>query len=241
MPLPSLEPRGHLYHACRRHGHHSWRGVLLVAGLCLSASIARAQAPVVLGFEGAPGADGVPGDWTMHRWSPVLGFGDFEAKAEVRVRGATKTLCVRSRRAGFMVGTQRTLDVEKLPNVSWSWIAEALPVGGSFKARATNDQALQLLFAFTGGTVVGYIWDGSGNVGESGSGLSWQDDVRVIVVRGATAPLGEWHFERRNLMADYAQLFGGKPPPLKGVAVQSNANHTESLGAGCVGPIGLSP
>jgi Protein of unknown function (DUF3047) len=200
----------------------------------------RAAEREVFGFEGPLGEHGVPAAWSFRRWSPVTGFGDYEATARVDHGNGMAVLCMKSVRSGFIVGTKRNVDVTVLRQASWSWIAEALPAGGSFRERATNDQALQVLFAFDGGKVVSYVWDTAGPVGATGSGLSWQDDVRVTVLEAGPAKLGQWITERRDLYEDYRKLFGADPPRLIGVAIQSNSQHTDSTGAGCVGPVTLS-
>jgi len=214
----------------------------MVATLLLGASASpiHADERVIFGFDGSAGEQGVPAPWAFRRWSPVTGLGEYVAVARVARRDGVPVLCVKSARSGFLVGMNRAVDVTVVRTVSWSWRAEALPKGGNFRERATNDQALQVMFAFDGGKVVSYIWDTTGPAGATGSGLSWQDDVRVIVLRAGTAKLGLWVTERRSLYDDYRKPFDTEPPQLKGVAVQSNSQHTDSSGAGCVGPITLT-
>lgn len=208
---------------------------------------ALAQAPLVLGFEGQVRADGVPAPWQFERWSPMVGLGDFVAEARVVTPdgpGAPHgpVLAVRCQEAGFMVGSERDIDLSERPWASWSWRADTLPTGASFRARETNDQVLQLLFGFEGGEVLGYVWDSTGTVGASGSGLSWREDVRVMVLRVGPGAPGAWVGERRDIVADFRTLFGHAPPgPLKGLAVQSNCQHTASSGLGAIGAITLSP
>jgi len=207
--------------------------------LLLLAFSALAQDAVVFSFDGASG--GLPSGWDFNRWAPVVTLGQtYETAARVVQDGGRPALYVRSANAGFTVGTKRTVDVSTHPMASWSWKAEELPVNGSFRRRSTNDQALQLFFGFEGGTVVGYIWDSTGSVGASGSGLSWQQDVRVIVVEAGASKVGQWVSEKRDLAADYRTLFGTDPPMLGGVGVQCNSQHTVSAGSGFVGPITLS-
>lgn len=218
------------------------RLVLVASLLCLVAApeALGADDRVVFGFDGAPGDQGVPAPWSFRRWSPVTGLGRYEATARVTQRDGTAVLCVKSVRSGFLVGTKRDTDVSALREVTWSWSAETLPKGGSFRERATNDQALQVLFTFDGGKVVSYVWDTTGPVGATGSGLAWENDVQVIVLEAGPAKLGQWVTERRSLYDDYRKLFGATPTTLQGVAVQSNSQHTDSSGAGCVGPITLT-
>jgi len=200
----------------------------------------NAEERAVFSFDGPPGEHGVPAPWSFQRWAPVTGFGDYEATARVVRRDGVSVLCVKSVRSGFVVGTEREIDVSALREVAWSWSAETLPKGGSFRERSTNDQVLQILFAFEGGNIVSYVWESTGPVGATGSGLAWKNDVRVIVLQAGPAKVGTWITEQRNLYEDYRKLFGTEPPRLKGVAVQSNSQKTDSSGAGCVGPITLT-
>lgn len=214
----------------------------LAVALPLRPAPARAAAPVVFDWSGAVGADGVPAPWKFSRWAPTLGLpGDWEATARVLSDGGRRVLHVRSVNAGFIVGLQAKHDISATPHATWQWKAETLPTGASFRQRGTNDQALQILFGFEGGKVVGYIWDSTGTVGATGSGLSWREDVRVVVLQAGAARLGQWVTERRDLAADFRTLFGEEPPVLGGVAVQCNSQHTVSTGSGFVGTIALEP
>ncbi len=217
--------------------------LLLTASLAVPA---LAGDSVLLGFEGSPGADGVPAPWTFERWAPMVGFGDYTAKASVVSPSgagapAGKVLKVECQEAGFLVGSERAVDIAQQRIATWSWRADVLPTGASFRARETNDQVLQLLFGFESGEVLGYIWDSTGSAGASGSGLTWRGDTRVIVLQAGSARAGSWVRERRDLVADFEQLFGHPPPgPMKGLAVQSNCQHTESSGLGYIGAVQLS-
>ncbi len=201
----------------------------------------------LLGFHGAVGSDGLPSPWKLERWWPVVGMGSYTAEARVVAPSgpgapAGAVLELSCERAGFLVGSEREIDISEDHWASWSWRADTLPTGGSFRARETNDQVLQLLFGFEGGEVISYIWDGSGVVGATGSGLTWREDVRVMVLQAGAANQGRWVREHRDLAADFEQLFGHPPPsPLKGLAVQSNCQHTESSGHGYIGAVQLGP
>ena len=219
----------------------TWRISVLALTLLSGAGVAASVKIIVFDFSGELRDGGLPPPWTFRRWSPFVGMGDFDASARVVDDDGRRVLYLRSANSGFIVGIERTLDVALSPIVTWRWKVEQLPSGGSFKQTGTNDQALQLLFAFAGGKVVGYIWDTTGVPGASGSGLSWQDDVRVIVLEAGASRLGQWVSEKRDLSADFRTLFSEAPPLLKGVAIQSNSNHTGSVGVGYVGQIMLSP
>jgi len=208
--------------------------------LLLMTGEAGAQDRISFHFDGKNLTDGVPAPWRFNKWAPLVGLGGYEATARVEDQDGQKVLYVKCVEAGFLVGAKRRVDPAQHPWASWRWKAQTLPTGGSFKQRSTNDQALQVLFGFEGGKVLGYIWDSTGTPGASGSGLAFREDVRVIVLQAGTAKLGQWVDERRNLVEDYRRLFKEAPASLEGVAIQSNSQHTGSTGAGWVGPITLS-
>jgi hypothetical protein len=50
--------------------------------------------------------------------------------------------------------------------------------------------------------------------------------VKVVVVRSGPAGAGKWMTETRNVYEDYRKLFGEEPPPIKGMRLQINSQHT---------------
>ncbi len=218
----------------------------MILALCVGTAQATPRPVLHLGFDGPAGADGLPSPWAFERWSPMVGFGDYTARASVITPSsgagapAGPVLQVECDEAGFLVGSERSIDPAAHHIASWSWRADTVPTGASFRARETNDQVLQLLFGFEGGKILGYIWDSTGTPGASGSGLSWREDVRVMVLQAGLVAPGGWVHEQRNISADFQTLFGEAPGRLVGVAVQSNCQHTESSGHGYIGPITLA-
>lgn len=215
--------------------------LLLLASLLGAGQPLAAGDSVVIGFSGALGENGLPASWSLKRWAPVLTAGsDFEAIGRVDDSSGRRALFIKAVKAGLTVGTRRAVDVNHYRYASWSWKAQELPTNASFRSRSTNDQALQLLFGFEGGKAVGYIWDSTGSPGASGSGLSWQEDVRVIVLQAGPGKLGQWVSERVDLLADYRKLFGQEPSTLGGIGLQCNSQHTASTASGYLGTITLS-
>ena len=54
--------------------------------------------------------------------------------------------------------------------------------------------------------------------------------VKAIVVRSGYAETGKWLSETRNAYEDFKKLFGEEPPPITGIRLQINSQHTESSG-----------
>jgi hypothetical protein len=52
--------------------------------------------------------------------------------------------------------------------------------------------------------------------------------VKVVVVRSGPAELGRWIAETRNVYEDFKKFFGDEPPPVKGMRLQINSQHTRT-------------
>src|SRR6267378_4125219 len=68
------------------------------------------------------------------------------------------------------------VDVTQFPLLSWTWKVSELPTGGDFRRTATDDQAAQVLVAFSDRRILTYIWDSSAPKG------AWQSSSSVPLV-----------------------------------------------------------
>ena len=53
-----------------------------------------------------------------------------------------------------------------IPLLAWNWKVSELPAGGDFRHPLTDDQAAQVLVAFTDHRILTYIWDTSAPQGD---------------------------------------------------------------------------
>ena len=89
--------------------------------------------------------------------------------------------------------------------------------------------------------VLCYVWDSrlpSGTVLDN----AFSRRIRVIVLRGADAPLRTWVSEQRDIAADFLRLFGDEAkmlPALVGVAVGADADNTQGRSLAWLGSITL--
>ncbi|MFQ5847435.1 MAG: DUF3047 domain-containing protein [Candidatus Methylomirabilales bacterium] len=202
-------------------------GLLTVSLLCAPATAVWAQEVVVL--EVAQAQDGVPRGWTLS---------ENEGTAELALVNASegRALKLRSNAASYSLNTEVDIDLTKTPYLEWQWKVTALPRGGDFRQRATNDQAAQLLVVFSWGVfqkqVIAYIWDTTAPKGttrkDPSSALVPFLTVHTVVVESGDAQRGNWMTERRNVVEDYTQLFGDVPARVVGIRIQINSQHTQS-------------
>jgi hypothetical protein len=57
--------------------------------------------------------------------------------------------------------------------------------------------------------------------------------IKTVVVRSGAADTGKWITETRNVYEDYKKLYGEDPPPVGGVRIQINTQHTGTAAESC--------
>ena len=115
----------------------------------------------------------------------------------------------------------------QMPWLTWRWKVTELPRGGDFRRARTDDQAAQVLVAFSDRRVLTYIWDTTAPKGtmQSASSLPLVHIFAVVCQSGAEV-MNQWIAESRNVREDYERAFGRTAPKVKGVRLQINSQHT---------------
>jgi hypothetical protein len=104
-----------------------------------------------------------------------------------------------------------------------------LPKGGDFRRSGSDDQAAQLIIAFSSSHFLSYIWDSTAPKGTIASASApLFKKIFDVVMQSGTQGLGTWITERRNLIDDYKQAYGEEPEVIEGVRIQINSQHTQS-------------
>jgi len=150
------------------------------------------------------------------------------------------TACLHLLSVGSSFSLEKAVDVDpaQMPYLTWSWKVAQLPGRGDFRRAATDDQAAQLLVAFTDRRVISYIWDTGAPKGtmESVSSIPLLHIVAVVCESGP-GQANQWIAESRNLSADYAKAFGKPAPRVRGLRIQINSQHTGSVAESYFGEV----
>ncbi len=141
--------------------------------------------------------------------------------------GRLNSLRLKSQKSSFGLERGLDIDVEQFPYLSWNWKVSQLPQGGDFRQSSTDDQAAQVLVAFSDRRVVSYLWDSSAPKGIMQS-ASWLPLVHIfgVVCRSGDAEANQWLSETRNVLEDYQKAYGRRPSRVKGIRLQINTQHT---------------
>lgn len=205
-------------------------------------------------FAGPAAESGIPAEW-----SPTVSAGKLQSRIvtpdekqsgdasrhEKSIEDAS-ALWMRSERASFLLTNRREFDVAEYPVLRWSWQATVLPIGGDVRKNAIffgenlNDQAIQLLMVFEGQKVLSFVWDSTAPVGTEVDEPSPLATVKTRVVDSGNEHVGTWRHHEINVQEEYSRRFGKAPGKAVGVIVQSNSNHTQSIGEGLIREITVS-
>jgi hypothetical protein len=202
-------------------GFRMTRRILMAAALLAVIHDARAEDRVVVAdFSSAVAAGETPAGWELSERSG-------EAELAVLKDGGVSAIRLRSVNTSFSIQKEVKVDLEAFPVLTWNWKVTKLPVGGDFRKSATDDQAAQLFVAFSKSKAIVYVWSSTVPKGimQSTSPAPFMT-VMVVVVRSGPAQAGKWVRESRNVRQDYKKLFGSEPPPVSGMRLQINSQHT---------------
>jgi hypothetical protein len=199
------------------------RQVLIIVGALAFALLGRTEqlAMMVLNTEAWTGGQ-LPAGWQVkvNRGTPQV---------SVAREGDSSFLHLKSQSSSY--GLERSVDVDptQLPYLSWRWKVTALPEGGDFRRARTDDQAAQVLVAFTDRRVLTYLWDTTAPKGtmQSASSIPLIRIFAVVCESGAR-DANRWIREVRNVREDYEKAFGRSAVKVKGIRLQINSQHTGS-------------
>jgi hypothetical protein len=168
-------------------------------------------------------------EWTRGKlpsnWEMKVNHGkpDVSASAD----GDSPYLRLRSVSSSFALERNVDIDPADMPYLTWRWKVIQLPRGGDFRRASTDDQAAQVLVAFTDRRVLSYIWDSTAPKGTSQSaGFIPLLRVFAIVCQSGETGLNQWISETHNVAADYQRAYGKATPRVKGLRLQINSQHT---------------
>ncbi len=147
-------------------------------------------------------------------------------------------LHLKSVRSSFALEHSVDVDPAQMPYLTWRWKVAQLPGGGDFRHASTDDQAAQVLVAFSDKRILTYIWDSSAPKGtmQSASNIPLVHIYAVVCQSGA-AEANKWIAESRNIAADYERAYGKPAPRVKGLRLQINSQHTGTVAESYFGEV----
>lgn len=196
-------------------------GFLLIFFLSLTPARAS-ERMVVADFSSGVDANGVPLGWQLKKRS---GRADFAVIKDGRIHAVH----LRSMDSSFALQKLVKVNTRKYPVLSWKWKVTKLPRGADLRTPKADDQAAQLFLAFSDAKIIVYLWDTTAPEGLMGDVPAPPFvTIKAIVLRSGDIETGKWITETRNAHQDYRMLFDREPPPVVGMRLQINSQHTDT-------------
>jgi DUF3047 family protein len=178
--------------------------------------------------------------WSAGKLPPDWQIKVNHGKPEISVCKESDAGCLHLKSVKSSFALERGVDVDpgQLPFLSWTWKVTQLPAGGDFRHAATDDQAAQVLVAFSDRKILSYIWDSTAPKGtlQSASSIPLVH-VFAVVCRSGPGEANRWIPETHNVSADYERAYGKTAPHVKGLRIQINSQHTGSVAESYFGDV----
>ena len=151
---------------------------------------------------------------------------------------AESCLHLKSVSSSFALEHSVDVDPAQMPFLTWHWKVAQLPGGGDFRRASTDDQAAQVLVAFSDKRILTYIWDTSAPKGT----MQYASNIPLVrifavVCQSGAAEANKWIAESRNIAADYERAYGRIAPRVKGLRLQINSQHTGTIAESYFGEV----
>jgi len=209
----------------------------------------------------APGADGLPVGWRP------LTFRNIPRHTQYALVRDGDQWVVRAESKGSASGLIYPCgaDARVTPILRWRWKVENLlaksdvtrkegddypariyvafaydPKRAGFAQRIEYEAARLLYGEYPPHAGLNYIWESKAPVGTVVPN-PFTDRVRMFVVDGGAARLGQWVEHERNIYEDYKTAFGEEPPMIAGIAVMTDTDQTGESAVAYYGEIVLAP
>jgi hypothetical protein len=178
--------------------------------------------------------------WSTGKLPPDWQIKVNHGKPEISVCQDPSPGCLHLKSVKSSFALERGVDVDpaQLPYLSWTWKVTQLPAGGDFRHASTDDQAAQVLVAFSDRRVLSYIWDSTAPKGilQNASNIPLVH-VWAVVCQSGTADANRWISESHDVAGDYQRAYGKTPPHVKGLRIQINSQHTGTIAESYFGDV----
>ena len=138
---------------------------------------------------------------------------------------------VRTEGGNTTIGCKFTENASEYPFLAWRWRVHKLPSGAREDVKKLSDSGAGVYVIFRGtlrlNRMIKYVWSSTlpvGTVTES----PFNGRAKIKVLRSGGEKMGCWIGEKVNVMRDYEEIFGSKPPQIEAIAIMSDADNTQS-------------
>ena len=146
-------------------------------------------------------------------------------------KSGRRALFADSRGAASGLYREIQVDLRRTPWLHWSWRVDRVLDGVDERTKAGDDYPARVYVVVSGGaafwktrTLV-YVWSSHQPVGATWSN-AFTSNARVMALRSGTGDAGQWVSEKRDIRADFRQLFGEDIEQIDAVALMTDTDNS---------------
>ncbi|MFZ2451638.1 MAG: DUF3047 domain-containing protein [Methylovulum miyakonense] len=172
----------------------------------------------------------------------------FKGETQYRLQtiDGVAVLIADSRAAGSGLFKEHAVDLQQTPFLNWSWRIGKRLVGLNEQSKAGDDYAARVYVVVKGGLAfwqtkaINYVWAGNSKKDSVWPNAFAGDHAMMLALRGPEAALNVWQHEKRNIRADFKQLFGEDIMAIDAVAIMTDTDNSGGQAAAAYGDIWFS-
>lgn len=177
-------------------------------------------------------------------WEPKV----FKGKTHYQLvtEGNLTVLKATSKNAASGLGRRIKVDLTKTPFLNWSWRVDNKLGPLNEQSKAGDDYAARVYVILDGGLLpwrtkaMNYVWSSNSPRGKSWGNAFLPRNAKMLAVRGSQDKVGGWVREKRNVMADFKNIFGLNIKRIDGVAIMTDTDNSKGSASAAYGDIFFS-
>ncbi|HRD50349.1 MAG: DUF3047 domain-containing protein [Candidatus Competibacter sp.] len=134
------------------------------------------------------------------------------------------------------------VDLNRTPWLNWSWRVDKVLNGVDERSKAGDDYPARVYVVASGGAAFWktrsliYVWSSNQAVGATWNN-AFTGNARMMALRSGMKDAGGWVSEKRNIRADFRQLFGEDLHQIDAVALMTDTDNSGQSAAAWYGDI----
>ena len=146
-------------------------------------------------------------------------------------KSGRRALFADSRGAASGLYREIQVDLRRTPWLHWSWRVDRVLDGVDERTKAGDDYPARVYVVVSGGAAfwktrsLVYVWSSHQPVGTTWNN-AFTSNARVMALRSGTRDAGQWVSEKRDLRADFRQLFGEEIAQIDAVALMTDTDNS---------------
>ncbi len=146
-------------------------------------------------------------------------------------KSGQRALFADSRGAASGLYREIRVDLNRTPWLNWSWRVDKVLNGVDERSKGGDDYPARVYVVVSGGAAswktrsLVYVWSSNQPVGATWNN-AFTSNARVMALRSGTRDAGRWVSEKRDIRADFRQLFGEDIATIDAVALMTDTDNS---------------